>query len=192
MWYKSETAGSRPENVDAVSSKTTVFVRKDIVRIEVEGSEPKWEYLEQKISKEDWSAYTEIINSNSAVSISFVTQAENGSIDEVTAAEHSEVFAEWKPNISYKDSNIRRYGTDLYKCLQDHTSQEEWTPDISVSLWKKIGDPTVEYPEWSQPVGASDAYQTGDKVSHNNGHWVSSVNNNVWEPGVYGWGAVNE
>jgi len=123
-------------------------------------------------------------------SISFVTLAENGDIDEVTSAEHPEMFADWQPNISYKDSNIRRYGADLYKCLQDHTSQSEWTPDISVSLWKKIGDPTVEYPEWSQPVGASDAYQSGDKVSYNSKHWVSNTNNNVWQPGVYGWDEV--
>ena len=51
----------------------------------------------------------------------------------------------------------------------------------------KAGDPAEEWPEWSQPIGAHDAYAAGDKVSHNSKHWVSNVNANVWEPGVYGW-----
>lgn len=122
--------------------------------------------------------------------IAFVTLAETGSIDEVTAAEHTDVFSPWESSISYTQGNIRRYGENLYKCLQAHTSQAEWTPDVSPSLWKKIGDPTVEFPEWSQPIGASDAYQTGDKVSYDNKHWISTVDNNVWQPGVYGWEEV--
>jgi len=125
-----------------------------------------------------------------AMSIAFVTLSEKGDIDEVTSAEHSEMFAEWEVGIAYTIGNIRQYNGNLYKCLQNHTSQTSWTPDTAVSLWKKIGDPTVEYPEWSQPVGATDAYQIGDKVSHNSKHWVCTVANNVWVPGVYGWNEV--
>ena len=126
----------------------------------------------------------------SATDITFVVLAENGNIDEVTASEHTDMFAEWKSGIAYAVNNIRRYEDNLYKCLQAHTSQPDWTPDVSASLWKKIGDPTVEFPEWSQPVGASDAYQTGDKVSYDNKHWVSTADNNVWQPGIYGWEVV--
>lgn len=86
--------------------------------------------------------------------------------------------------------NIRRYGSDLYRCNQDHTSQADWTPAAAASLWSKIGDPTEEWPEWSQPVGAHDAYNAGAKVSHNGKHWTSDVASNVWEPGVYGWTEV--
>lgn len=75
----------------------------------------------------------------------------------------------------------------LYKCVQDHTSQAEWTPDTASSLWAGTSDPAEEWPAWSQPVGAHDAYSSGAKVSHNGKHWISSVDNNVWEPGVYGW-----
>ena len=125
---------------------------------------------------------------NNTASIVFVTLSENDIIDPVTAGEHAELFAEWQPGIGYAIGNIRRYGEKLYKCLQAHMSQEGWEPDIAVSLWRGIADPAEEWPEWSQPIGAQDAYQTGDKVSHNGGHWISAVDNNVWEPGVfYGW-----
>ena len=64
------------------------------------------------------------------------------------------------------------------------------TPDTAVSLWVSISDPAEEWPEWSQPLGAHDAYEQGAKVSHNGKHWISDVAANVWEPGVYGWTAA--
>lgn len=33
---------------------------------------------------------------------------------------------------------------------------------------------------------------TGDKVRHNDKVWISIIDNNVWEPGVYGWNEVIE
>ena len=123
-------------------------------------------------------------------SIAFVTLAEAGSIDTVTAEEHVELFAPWVYPADYKTGNLRRYNGRLYKCIGDHTSQADWAPDLPVSLWAPTSDPAEEYPAWSQPVGAHDAYNTGDKVSHNEKHWISDVDSNVWEPGVYGWTEV--
>lgn len=57
----------------------------------------------------------------------------------------------------------------------------------AASLWSVAADPAEEWPEWSQPVGAHDAYAAGDKVSHNDKKWKSTCDGNVWEPGVYGW-----
>ncbi len=123
-------------------------------------------------------------------SIVFVKLAETGAIDEVTATEHTEIFAAWEPDVQYESGNLRRYPESdgkLYKCIQAHKSQTDWTPDVAVSLWVVAGDPAEEWPEWSQPIGAHDAYMSGDKVSHNEKHWVSDYDNNVWEPGVFGW-----
>jgi hypothetical protein len=39
-------------------------------------------------------------------------------------------------------------------------------------------------------VGSMDAYPIGSKVTHNSKTWESIVNNNVWEPGIYGWNEV--
>lgn len=134
---------------------------------------------------------TERIAALEAVSsIAFVTLAEAGSIDDVTATEHAEQFAEWASNVAYPVGALRRYDGQLYRCVQAHTSQDDWTPDAAVSLWSKVGDPSEEYPAWSQPIGAHDAYNIGDKVTHNGKHWVFTAEANVWAPGVHGWEEV--
>lgn len=132
-----------------------------------------------------------IIQEQQAVSgIVFVSLAESGGIDDVTAAEHTDLFSPWAYPVNYTVGQIRKHADKLYKCLTAHTSQADWTPDASPSLWVAISDPADEWPEWSQPVGSTDAYAQGDKVSHGGKHWISDVDGNVWEPGVYGWTEV--
>ena len=103
------------------------------------------------------------------------------------------VFPAYEVGKAYKTKDIFGYGINavgdpqLYQVLQDHTSAEQWTPDTATSLYKKIGVTDDGYPEWVQPLGSTDAYNKGDKVSHGNSIWVSDVDANVWEPGVYGW-----
>lgn len=104
-------------------------------------------------------------------------------------------FPKYKVGKAYKVKEVFRYGENsvgdaqLYQVLQDHTSTEEWTPDTAVSLYKKIGVTEEGYPEWVQPLGASDAYNAGDKVSHNGVIYESTVDGNVWSPEAYpaGW-----
>ena len=138
----------------------------------------------------------EQVGAQSAVaSITFVALAESGGIDEVTASEHADLFAEWAYPVAYTVGQLRRHNGTLYKCVQAHTSQADWTPDTAASLWSVAADPAEEWPAWSQPVGAHDAYAKGDKVSHNGKHWTSNVDSNVWEPGTAGtenlWIEVN-
>ena len=103
------------------------------------------------------------------------------------ALEAVELFPRWNETAIYTTGNRVRYGELLYKCLLDHTAQATWAPDVSPSLWVRVDNPAEEWPEWIQPLGATDAYPEGAKVSHNNNHWVSTVSANIWEPGVYGW-----
>ena len=134
------------------------------------------------------ASYRKEIDQNKLVSdIVFVTLAENETIDEVTATEHLDTFAQWEPQIEYKVGNLRVYNNKLYKCLQAHTSQENWTPDVTPALWKEAGNPADEWPQWSQPIGAADTYMKGDKVTYENEHYISDVDNNVWSPITYGW-----
>lgn len=129
---------------------------------------------------------------NNAAAIAFVSMAESGSIDDVTASEQSLLFAEWTVNVAYAVGALRRYGDTLYRCVQAHTSQAGWEPPTAASLWSVTSDPAEEWPAWSAPLGAHDAYANGAKVSHNQKHWISTVDGNVWEPGVYGWDAATE
>lgn len=108
-------------------------------------------------------------------------------IPDEDAANDVWMFPKWKTNVYYAVGDRVQYNLDLYKCIQAHTSQADWTPDVAVSLFVKVADPSEEWPEWVQPTGAHDAYAKGDKVSHNGSHWTSSIDANVWEPGVYGW-----
>lgn len=102
----------------------------------------------------------------------------------------SALYPEWEAGAAYSTGDVRRYGGVLYRALQDSTGAAEHAPDVATSLWKRIGepDPSGVFP-WVQPLGATDAYMAGDRVTHGGKVWVSTVDNNVWEPGVYGWEA---
>ena len=110
-------------------------------------------------------------------------------LDDSDALDAIELFAQWAPDISYALNDRVRYQDQLYKCVQAHTSQENWTPDQTPALWTAVAEPG-EIPVWKQPTGAQDAYNTGDKVHYPTAEdpvYVSIVDNNVWAPGVYGW-----
>ena len=114
------------------------------------------------------------------------------SLPDDIASEVPELFKPWEINVEYAVGDRIRYDTTLYKCVQAHTSQSDWTPTAAASLWARTDNPREEWPEWVQPIGASDAYAINSQVSHNGSHWISDVDNNVWEPGVYGWRNITE
>lgn len=102
------------------------------------------------------------------------------SLDDESALQGIELFPIWHTNTAYNINDRIRYDDVLYKCVQAHTSQDDWTPDVTKALWVVVS--LDEFPEWVQPTGAHDAYSKGDKVSHNGKHWQSNVDGNVWEP----------
>ena len=96
------------------------------------------------------------------------------------------LYSDFDPNgHEYKkdDRFLWSENNKFYKVLQNHTSQADRTPDTAVSLYVEIPDPSIEWPEWKQPTGAHDAYNTGDKASHNGKHYTSNINANTTEPG---------
>ena len=106
-------------------------------------------------------------------------------LDDETALTGVELFPVWAIGKAYAVDDRVQHGGTLYKCVQAHTSQADWTPDATPALWVVV---TVEeWPEWVQPTGAQDAYAKDAKVTHNGERWISDVDSNVWEPGVYGW-----
>lgn len=114
----------------------------------------------------------------------FIEQMSENATDE-EALNNIIAFPKWEVGKNYVVDERIRYEDVLYKVLQNHTSQADWTPDVAVSLFVKVS--IEEYPQWVQPTGSHDAYQKGDKVTHKEKHWVSDVDSNTWEPSVFGW-----
>lgn len=110
------------------------------------------------------------------------------------------VFPSYEVGKAYAAGDVITYGENsvgdpqLYQVLQDHVSAAEWTPDTAASLYKAIGVTAAGYPEWSQPVGAADAYNKGDVVSYNGTLYQSTIDGNVWSPADYpaGWVVYTE
>lgn len=100
-------------------------------------------------------------------------------------------MAMWAAATSYTVGDKVQYQERPYRCLQAHISQEGWEPESAPSLWARIiasEDPDNPLP-WEQP-DSTNPYMQGDRVTHNGKVWESDVDNNVWEPGVYGWTEV--
>jgi hypothetical protein len=113
------------------------------------------------------------------------------SLNDETALEAVDLYPAWSgKSVAYTVGTRVRYNGILYKVLADHTSQETWTPDAAPSLFAEVLIPVDgSIPEWKQP-DSTNPYTNGDKVTHNGSIWISDVDNNVWEPGVYGWTVV--
>ena len=120
-------------------------------------------------------------------------QVQAANLEDADAMGVADLYPAWEKDRKYDADTILKYGvnedgeTQLYRVVQAHTSQEQHTPDKVDSLYKKIGFEDDGTAIWTQPLGATDAYQTGDIVSYNGQVWISTIDNNVWEPGVYGW-----
>ena len=104
------------------------------------------------------------------------------------ALDNISLYPKWREDIDVSVGDRYRDDDTLYKCVQGHHTQSDWQPHLTPALWTVVS--LDEWPEWKQPIGAQDAYMADDKVSHKNKHWISTVDNNVWEPGVYGWNEV--
>lgn len=104
--------------------------------------------------------------------------------DDGAALDNIFLYPSWQPGLSVEVGERYRYGEKLYKVVQAHTTQADWVPSDTPALFTEVS--IEEWPEWVQPTGAQDAYNAGDKVSHNNKHWTSTINANVWEPGGVG------
>lgn len=97
----------------------------------------------------------------------------------------------WHSGTAYTVGHKVRHEERLYRCLTEHTSQGTWTPPDSPSLWAKVlVSEDGEILPWEQP-DSTNPYKKGDKVTHQGKTWVSDVDGNVWEPGVYGWSELN-
>lgn len=116
------------------------------------------------------------------------------SLPDEDALEAVELFPMWQAGHAYAVNERVRYGGKLYRVVQAHTSQPDWTPDATPALFAEVA-PTGVIPVWRQPTGAQDAYNIGDKVHYpdvNGPVYESTIDGNIWSPEAYpaGWRAV--
>lgn len=65
----------------------------------------------------------------------------SASLPDEDALNAVELFAAWAVGVEYAADERIRYEWKLYKVLQGHTSQADWTPDITPSLYERIAEP---------------------------------------------------
>lgn len=100
------------------------------------------------------------------------------------------LYPTWKTETVYKTGDRVLYNEVLYKVLQDHTSQDSWNPSDTPSIFARVLIPNETIiPDWEQP-DSTNAYMIGDKVIYNGKTWISTVDNNVWNPETYGWEVI--
>ena len=120
--------------------------------------------------------------------------------DDEKAMEVATIYDPWQIGKTYAVGDFLTYGVNgvgdpqLYKVVQAHTSQADWTPDTAASLFSAIGLDEQGYPVWSQPTGAHDAYNTGDIVNYNGALYQSLIDGNVYSPLDHpaGWAVYTE
>lgn len=116
------------------------------------------------------------------------------SISDGAALKMTEVFPHWNGNSKeYVKGDKVLYNDVLYKVLQNHTSQEGWTPTSAPSLFAKVLTSEGEILDWEQP-SSTNPYMKGDKVRYNGKVYESLIDNNVWSPNAYplGWKEIEE
>ena len=103
------------------------------------------------------------------------------------ALEVIDLYMPWAVGEAVAVGDMRRDEGKLYRCIQAHTTQADWKPALVPALWLEVS--VEEWPEWVQPTGSEDAYNTGDKVTYNGVKYISLVDGNVWDPVSYpaGW-----
>lgn len=120
------------------------------------------------------------------------------SLTDEVALEIATVYDAWSVGRAYNTGEYCTYGVNsvgdpqLYKVVQSHTSQADWTPDVTASLFSAVGLDNSGYPVWTQPTGAHDAYNKGDIVNYNGTLYESLIDGNTYSPEAYpaGWQEV--
>lgn len=124
-----------------------------------------------------------------------VIEAHNAALTDEEVVAAPQMLTAWVTGKAYAAGDRVQYNGTAYKCLQAHTSQDDWTPAAAPSLWAKILIPDPEViPVWEQP-DSTNPYMKGDKVHYptiDDPVYMSTIDGNIWSPEAYpaGWEKV--
>lgn len=116
-----------------------------------------------------------------------IIEQASAALPDSTALQGVQLFPMWETGLSVSSGQRYQYNNVLYRVVQAHTTQADWTPDKTTALWVVVS--LDEWPEFVQPTGAHDAYNTGDKITFNGKHYVCKMDACTWSPTDYpaGW-----
>lgn len=120
----------------------------------------------------------------------------SASLSDEDALTAKEFYSKWEPGMECVADTRYFYNDELYRCNQTHTSQSDWTPDVTPALFTKVSLPG-EIDVWKRPTGAHDAYDYGAKVYYptkDDDIYMSIYDGkNSWSPDEYpqGWEKVS-
>ena len=102
----------------------------------------------------------------------------------------------WQAGEAVAVDEVRAYEASLYRCVQAHTTQSDWTPTAAPALWTRFHEPDSDPWPWVQPQGAHDAIPIGQRRTHEGGLWIVREGDasglNSWAPGVFGWERLSD
>ena len=133
--------------------------------------------------------YAEKLMSQQELAMSFL--ADN--LTDEQAVQVPLIFEAWQVGVDYKVGKKLVYEEVLYKVLQDHTSQETWTPKDAPSLFARVlVDDGGAVLDWVQP-DSTNPYMKGDRVKFEGKIYESLIDSNVWSPTAYptGWKEIS-
>lgn len=141
-----------------------------------------YEIIKSVIQSKDYELRDMLYKINKMYIESTITEAQKTELDELarTNANAENSYATVKDQIEniYKEiDSLKRRVSSLEK---NEGTEEPTEPE--------------EYPEYKQPSGAHDAYNTGDKITYNNKKYICKMDGCVWSPEEYpqGWEEVKE
>lgn len=184
------------DSISSVVSKFTTDMKKDLETVTEQVSTVK-------ITADGISS---VVSENTRINAQLVEQMNKvtklvlqSEISPDDYADIISVFPEWKTDTNYKAGEVVRYNFSAWEVIQDHTSQEDWSPELAASLFKQVtpkkttdpetGEEVEIIPDFVKPTGAHDVYMIGDKVQFEGKTYESIIDNNTYSPLEYaqGW-----
>ena len=130
------------------------------------------------------------VESQTGMALMMFVRSQAPSLSDGQALELDAMYPEYDETAKYGKGDITRDAGLLYRAVNNVNASPTHPADDGVN-WRLMDEPDEDgvFP-WRQPYGKKDYYRKGAQVTHNGATWVSDVNKNVWEPGVYGWHQV--
>jgi hypothetical protein len=117
-----------------------------------------------------------------SVRLATADKVTGGTLDPDSLAAIAAIFPRWQPGLDVKTGEVYRHDGQLVECIQPHTTQADWTPDTTPTLWNihRTDDGTGPV-AWQPGI----ALQVGEQVTYDGTIYTVTqghTTQNGWEP----------